>query len=325
MGLGVSDPKGCFGTTTNLHESFPGRVFETPVSENTLTGVCLGSAITGLRPILVHLRIDFTMYAMDQMINNMAKWRSMFGGQVNVPMVVRMVIGMGWGQGNQHSQNLQSFFAHVPGIKVIVPATAYDMKGMLISAMKDNNPVIILEHRWLQFTKSIVPEEMYEVPIGKCNVLTEGSDITIVSWGQVLIETLKANEFLKENGVSAEIIDLRSLTPLDMPAIKRSVQKTGKLLVVDSSWKTGGFAGEIIARVCEDPDIMLDTMTQRLCYPDFPVPSSPGHANHYYIRSTHIFDKVSNMLEKELDKSGVLAQEEGRLLDAPDQNFIGPF
>lgn len=325
IGLGTTDPKGCFDTTKGLASKHPSKVFDMPVSENAVTGVCIGAAITGLRPILIHLRIDFTMYAMDQMINNAAKWFSMYGGQSSVPMVIRAVVGMGWGQGNQHSQNLQSLFAHVPGIKVVVPFSPFDAKGMLIAAHRDKNPVLILEHRWLQNTRGPVPEEMFEVPIGQANILRPGSDITIVSWGQPLLECLKASIELEKNNIHPEIIDLRTLTPLDLETIIMSVKKTKKLLVVDSSWKTGGFAGEIIAAICENPSIQLETNPRRITLPDFSVPSSPGHANLYYFRASDILITISQMLGKVIDPTHLINDEQSRPLDAPDSSFIGPF
>lgn len=326
IGIGVPDPTGAFTTTHGLFEKYgKNRVFDMPVSENCGTGVCVGAAITGHRPILVHLRDDFSMYAMDQMVNNAAKWFSMYGGQKSVPMVIRMVIGMGWGQGNQHSQNLQNFFAHVPGLKVVVPSTAYDAKGLMISAIKDNNPVIFIEHRWVHYPTSVVPEEMYEIPIGKAHVVREGKDLTIVTWGQMVHEALKAHEILAKQGVNVEIVDLRSLSPLDEQAIKDSVAKTKKLIVADGAWKTGGFAAEIVALVCESPELKLDCPPKRVTFPDCAVPSSPGLANLYYPRAFDIFKTVDQMLGRGLSLKDIKAYHEGRILDAPDKNFTGPF
>ncbi|MBF0443791.1 MAG: alpha-ketoacid dehydrogenase subunit beta [Oligoflexales bacterium] len=326
IGIGVPDPTGGFTTTLGLQEKHgKNRVFDMPVSENCGTGVVIGAALMGYRPILVHLRNDFTLYAMDQMVNNAAKWYSMYGGQKSVPIVIRMIIGMGWGQGNQHSQNLQNVFAHIPGLKVVVPANAYDAKGMLIAAVRDNNPVIFLEHRWVHYTTSYVPQEIYEVPLGKANVLREGENLTIVTWGQMVLETLKANEFLAAQDVHAEIIDLRSLDPFDEVTVKKSVSKTGRLLVVDGSWRTCGFAGEIIARICEDEEIRLLSAPKRITYPDFAVPSSPGLANLYYPRSIDIFKMVGRILDLDLSCKEVEEYHKSRILDAPDANFRGPF
>ncbi len=167
MGLGVPDPKGIFGTTVGLQEKYgPNRVMDMPCSENAMTGVAIGSALVGMRPIMTHQRVDFFLLALDQLVNNACKWHFMFGGQLNVPLVIRLIIGRGWGQGPQHSQTLTSFFAHLPGLKVVAPSSPYDAKGLLISAVEDNNPVVYLEHRWLHNIYGEVPSEIYRVPLG---------------------------------------------------------------------------------------------------------------------------------------------------------------
>src|ERR1700722_19529669 len=180
MGLGVPDPKGVFGTTLNLREKYGDRVLDMPTAENGMTGVALGSALCGMRPIMVHQRLDFALLAVEQLVNQAAKWHYMFGGQKSAPIVIRLIVGRGWGQGPQHSQSLHSWFAHIPGLKVVAPATAYDAKGLLISSIEDNNPVMFIEHRWLHGITGNVPEGMYRVPIGKSRVVRTGKDITIV-------------------------------------------------------------------------------------------------------------------------------------------------
>ncbi len=278
-----------------------------------------------MKPILVHQRMDFSLYALDQVINNAAKWFSMYGGQKSVPLIIRMIIGRGWGQGNQHSQNLEVLYAHIPGLKVVVPATAYAAKGMLISAMKDPNPTIFIEHRWLHNTVSDVPEGMYEVPLSQARVAREGKDLTIVTWSYMVLETMKACEYLEQQGISVEVLDMQTLRPMDMPAIKKSVKKTGRLLVVNEAWKFGGLAGEVIASVSEDESLELKCRPQRLTNPDFPSPSTHALTKYYYNGPQEIVAAVSRMLKKDLDLSGVSEYQSKRVHDVPDQNFKGPF
>ena len=324
IGEGVPDPKVIFGTTKGLQEKYgPDRVMDMPVSENGMTGVVIGAAISGMRPILVHQRLDFSLYALDQVINNAAKWYSMFGGQTSCPLVIRMIIGRGWGQGNQHSQNLQSLYAHIPGLKVVMPANAYDAKGLLISAVRDPNPVIFLEHRWLHNTTSYVPEEMYEVAIGESQVVKAGTDVTIVCWSLMTVEVLKASEFLYRDGLNVEIVDLKSLSPLDYVTIQKSVAKTGRLIVVDGSWRHGGFAGEILARVAEDEELHLKAKPKRITFPDFPSPSTPGLCKYYYPTIEDIYTTAIKLVGRE--KGSAYPELKGYLsslvADVPDANF----
>ena len=324
IGEGVPDPKGIFGTTIGLQEKYgKERVLDMPLAENALTGMCIGAALTGLRPILTHQRIDFVLMSCDQIINNAAKWHYMFGGQSNVPLVIRMVIGRGWGQGAQHSQNLQALFAHIPGLKVVMPSNAYDAKGLLISAIRDNNPVIYIEHRWLHNTIDYVPEDMYVVPIGKSHLLKEGTDITIASTSFMTLEAVKVANYLKEEGVSVEIIDIRTLRPLDDEPILNSVKKTGRLLVLDTGYYSGGFAGEVISRISEKGFHFLKCSPQRITLPDIPTPSSPGLSKHYYPHYTEMIKKVLNMVGRE--DIPLQFDEESVPLDIPDKSFTGPF
>lgn len=210
IGEGITDPKGAFQTTINLHKEYPGRVFDMPISENGMTGVCIGSAISGMRPIMVHMRADFLLYAADQIINNAAKWWQMFGGQGGtVPLVIRAVIGRGWGQGVQHSQHLEDLFARIPGLKITCPSNAYDAKGLLIAAARDNNPVLMFEHRWIHDLKSEVPDEMYEVSLDEPKMVRFGKDINLAAWGYMVHECMKAAEFLSKQGIEACVVDSR--------------------------------------------------------------------------------------------------------------------
>src|ERR1700756_5037403 len=212
FGLDVDDPKAIQGTTRGLLEKYgPERVFGTPLSEDAMTGAAIGMALAGLRPIHVHIRMDFLMLCMNQLVNMAAKSHYMYGGTVKVPMVVRSMIGKSWGQGAQHSQGLHALFMHIPGLKVVAPSNAYDAKGCLIHAIRDDNPVIFVEHRLLYFTDAFVPEEPFEVPFGKARVCTRGDDITVVGISNMLVECLRAHELLVDAGIHAEVIDPISL------------------------------------------------------------------------------------------------------------------
>lgn len=330
IGEGVPDPKGIFGTTLGLREKFGSkRVFDMPISENALTGICIGAALKGLRPILTHQRLDFSLLSLDQIINNAAKWHYMFGGQNTVPLVIRMVIGMGWGQGPQHSQSLQSLFAQIPGLKVVMPTTAYDAKGLLLASIKDNNPVIFLEHRWIHGLTGHVPEEMYTVPIGKAKVVKEGTDITLVSHSYMTIETLRAASILSTHGVNAEVIDLRTIRPLDEETIIDSVKKTGRLIVIDNASQTGSIAENIAGRVSMKIYGQLLSAPAIITCPDYPAPTSPALSKNYYPTYKIIAEKSFWLLKKDssiLQKSLEEETEENKLPhDIPDSSFTGPF
>jgi len=255
MGQGVDDFRGIYGTTKGLVDKFgPARVFDTPLSEEAVTGIGVGAALAGLRPIQTHIRMDFMLLAMNQIVNIAAKSSSMYGGQVHVPIVIRAVIGRSWGQGAQHSQGLHSLFMHVPGLRVVAPTIPYDAKGLLIQSIRDDNPVIFVEHRMLHSQKGHVPAESYTIPFGKARVLAQGKDVTLVGISHMALECQRAGVCLGEVGVEAEVIDPVSLSPLDMETITASVRKTGRLVVVDSAWTCCGASAEIITRVGEELD-----------------------------------------------------------------------
>lgn len=239
IGEGVPDPKAIFNTTAQLRDKHGSqRVFDMPLSENGVTGVCIGAALSGLRPVMVHQRIDFALLAMDQLVNNAAKWHYMFDGKASVPMVVRVIVGRGWGQGPQHSQSLQAMFAHVPGLKVVMPTTAHDAKGLLISAIEDNNPVVFIEHRWLHHITDVVPEEYFRVPIGRAQLLHEGDAVTVAAFSYMAVEALIAAKALKSiMGIAVDVLDMRTVRPLDVESVLTSVRKTGRLLVADTDFE----------------------------------------------------------------------------------------
>lgn len=324
MGLGVPDPKGIFGTTAGLQSRFGvERVFDMPTSENGMTGVAIGSAIAGLRPILTHQRVDFALLSMEQLVNQAAKWHYMFNGTMSVPLVVRMIIGRGWGQGPQHSQSLHAWFAHVPGLKVVMPTTPRDAKGLLIASVEDNNPVMFLEHRWLHNITGEVPEGHYVVEIGSAHKAKEGRDVTIVASGYMTLEALRAAEILAAEGIDAELIDLRTISPLDSALIIDSVKKTGRLVVMDQANLSFGIGAEIIARVAETREVQLHSPPLRISLPDIPTPTSHGLAADYYPRASTLTNGVLNMFGRR--PTTTTMDSPSQPLDVPDKSFTGPF
>ena len=324
-GLGVTDPKEIFGTTSNLEQRFgSSRVFDMPTSENAMTGVAVGAALDGIKSVMTHQRIDFFLLAMDQLVNGAAKWHYMFGGQKSIPITIRLIIGRGWGQGPTHSQNLQAWFAHIPGLKVVMPTTPEDAKGLLLSSIFDPNPVIFLEHRWLHNTVGKVTEGDFRIDIGKARIARKGSDITIVSMSYMTVEALHAAEYLESKGISCEIVDLRTIKPLDWVSVFESVTKTGRLLALDSGFTTGSVAGEIVARVSMEMFNELNCAPARLAMPDIPEPTSPALTKGFYVRAADISIKVLNMMDK--DTSAVIANlPEPIPHDIPGEWFKGPF
>ena len=252
IGQGVTSPWYAGTTTVGLIDQFgPERIIDTPVSENGVTGVAVGSALAGMHPILMHPRMDFMYYAMDQIANHAANWYYMFGAQLSVPITIWGIINRGGEQAAQHSQALQSMFTHIPGLKVVMPSTPYDAKGLLITSVEDGNPVVYIDDRWLYKLVGEVPEEIYSVPIGKGIVRRKGKDVTIAAISYLVHEAMKAAENLNEEGTDVEIVDLLSLKPLDKSLLLESVKKTGRLVIVDGGWKTCGMAAEISAMVTE--------------------------------------------------------------------------
>ncbi len=323
MGLGVPDPKGIFGYTLGLQERFgEKRVFDIPLSENAITGVALGSAITGMRPILTHQRVDFALVSIEQIVNQAAKWHYMFGGKMQAPIVIRMIVGRGWGQGPQHSQSLHAWFAHIPGLRVIMPCTARDAKGMLIAAVEDNNPVICLEHRWLYGLKDEVPEEDYRVSLEQSRVMQPGRDITLIGVSYMTLECLRAAELLKKHGVSAEVIDLRVIRPIDKKTLLKSVEKTRRVLIVDHGHVFAGISAEISAMLTESLFKNLISPPVRLGLPDYPTPTSPSLADHYYPQSHQIGNRALELCGRKPEMTPGIQK---RRLDQPDSSFEGPF
>lgn len=297
MGEGVDDAGGIFGSTLGLCDRFgKARVMDLPIAENGMTGVAVGAAVAGLRPIFVHMRMDFLPMCMDQIINHAAKWHYMTGGAVHVPLVVRALIGRGWGSAGQHSQSLYGLLQMVPGIKIIAPATPYDAKGMLVQAVADGNPVLCVEHRWIYEARGPVPEEIFTVPLGKGMVRKKGDDVTVVAVSQMLYEAVKAARILEREGISVEVIDPRTLVPLDMDLIEQSVRRTGRLVVAEPACSKGGIAAELVCRLVERDPHILKTPVRRIGFADTPTPSSPALEDVYYPGYDQIAEGIKEMM-----------------------------
>lgn len=300
IGLGVSYKNGADGTMGNLKELFPNRVFDTPVSEATTTGAAIGSALTGMRPIIHHGRVEFALFAADQIITQASKWNYMFGGDYKVPIVFRIAIGRQWGNGPQHTQALYSLFGNVIGLKVVIPSSPKMAKGLLISAMLDDNPVIFLEPRWLYQIKEDVDESYFSIPLNESRIVKFGTDITIVSYGDGLIDSLKASVLLEEFGISAEVIDLVSINPIDYNQILQSVKKTGRLITVDTTNYSFNVGSEVIAKVCMSNLDYLKSNPISLSTPDVPCPTATSLTSIYYPTKITIANRILEEFGREL-------------------------
>ena len=293
IGQGVKSPWYVGNTANGLVEKFgEERVIDTPISENAMTGAGVGAAIAGMRPVVVHPRMDFMMYAMDPIINQAANWYYMNGGKASVPMVIWGIINRGGEQAAQHSQSIHAVFSHIPGLKVVMPSTPYDAKGLMIAAIKDPNPVIFIDDRWLYEYEDAVPEEIYEVEIGKGVIRKEGADITMVAASFMAHESMRAAEELTKEKIDVEFIDLRTVKPIDQAIILESVKKTGRLVIVDGGWKTCGLAAEISAMVSENGFKYLKAPVRRVTLPDCPAPASPVLEQLYYPTAKDIVQAV---------------------------------
>lgn len=292
--IGEGVPDGIFGSTTGLKEKYPQRVFDSPISEAGVTGALIGASLSGLRPIQVHQRCDFLTLSVDQLVNNASKIWSMFGKPC--PIVLRAIVGRAWGNGPTHTQNFAAMFASIPGLKVVVPTSAHDVKGLLIAAVRDPNPVIFIEHRWLYNIEDNVPSEIYEVPLDKSKLLRTGEDITVVSMSYSTIEALKAHELLKSFHIQSEVIDLISCSPIDIETIGASVRKTGRLIVVDTGHTIGSIGSEIIRQVAERYFHCLRTAPIVIGLPDYPCPTSHFLTENYYYDDVDIANACLNLV-----------------------------
>jgi pyruvate dehydrogenase E1 component beta subunit len=295
LGQGVDYDRGLLGTTRGLVQRFgPSRVFDTPLAEDGMTGISIGAAMSGLRPIHTHVRMDFLTLCMNQLVNIAAKAHYMFGGSVKVPLVIRTLIGDGWGA--QHSQGLHSQFANIPGLKIVAPSTPHDAKGCLAEAVRDDNPVIFIEHFKLYAEQGNVPAQPYTIPFGKSVIRRKGKDITLVGISYANVECLKAAAYLETAGISAEVIDPVSLAPLDMKTILASVEKTGRLLVVDTAWTGCGLSAEIVAVTAEHFGDRRKLALQRLGFAPVPSPNAPALEKHFYPDAEKIAQTAAKMV-----------------------------
>ena len=328
---GVSDPSSMWGTLKGIGNKFgEDRVIEMPIAENGAVGIAIGAAIAGQRPIISFHRVEFALLAFEQIVNNAAKSSYISNGQHKVPLVIRMVIGRGWGQGPEHSQSLEPLFAYFPGLKVVMPAFAADAKGMLIAAIEDDNPVIFIEHRFLHYSTGHVPEGYYKNALDGPRIVREGKDVTIVATSHGVLEATRAADVLHKIGCSAEVIDMRVLRPLNVAPIVASVSKTGRLITVDTGFVRFGVGAEIIASVMTEVFDALKAAPVRLGLPDHPTPSSRGLIPGFYPDSQRIVREAGKILAldqvkvdsalKELD-----IQRKDLQIDQPDPFFKGPF
>lgn len=300
VGQGVNSPWYVGNTTVGLIYKFgKQRVIDTPVCEDSVTGMAVGAAIAGMRPIVVHPRVDFALLAFEQIVGQASNWYYMSGGRVSVPLTVRLIVNRGGEQAAQHSQSLQAMFAHVPGLKVVMPSTPYDAKGLLSSSVHDGNPVVFIEDRWLYSESGEVPEELYEVPIGRSEIRRIGSDVTIVASSYSTVQATKAAEDLAKSGVEAEVIDLRTVKPVDSLPILSSVRKTGRLVVVDGGWAACGVSAEVAALVAESDAVRcLKAPVIRLSLPAAPAPMSSSLEAAYYHTVEQIRDTVWHLVRQ---------------------------
>jgi pyruvate/2-oxoglutarate/acetoin dehydrogenase E1 component len=292
IGLGVSYPNGADGTMGNLHLEFPGRIIDTPVSEAAVTGVAIGSAIMGRRPIVHHGRVEFALFAADQIITQASKWNYMFGGDYNVPITIRIAVGRQWGNGPQHTQALYSLFGNITGLKVVIPSSPASAKKLLIGACLDPNPVIFLEPRWLYQLQGNVPQDFTPMPLDKARILKTGQDVTLVSYGDGLLPTFQAATDLGKFGISAEVIDLVSINPIDHSTISKSLTKTNKLLTIDTTNDAFSIGSEIIAKQLQNLQTDRSIFARSIATPNVPCPTATSLTEEYYPTRSRILNEV---------------------------------
>lgn len=299
MGVGIIDPKAVFGSVKGIREEFgEDRFVEGPLAEQMLTGMAFGASLMGLRPVLIHHRVDFLPLTADQIVSHFAKWKFMFGGQQKVPTVIRGIVGRGWGNGPQHTQSLIGLFAGVPGLKIAVPSNPADAKGLMTSAILDDEPVIFIDFRWLHNEEAEVPSGLYKVPLGKANILTSGKDCTVVALGPMVEEALKVARLFAKSGIHLEVIDLRTARPIDFPTVAESVRKTGRLVIADPDWPHAGVSATLISQISQTCFESLKTAPVSINWPNHPVPASYGIEPTYYPSANEIAQGVARALNE---------------------------
>ncbi len=324
FGLGINDPKGIFGTTLNLKKKFgSNRVFDMPISENAITGIALGLSLNNYIPIVTHQRLDFFLLAMDQLVNNLAKWKYMFSSKKKTTVIIRLIVGRGWGQGPTHSQSLQSWFVHIPGIKVLAPAFASDYKNLLNQSIKQPGPTIVIEHRWLHELDSKINKKRKKTNIA--NILSKGKSITIITYSYSTIEILQLKEILNKSGVYFDHIDLCSLKPLNYDLIFKSVKKTGKLIILDNlSHNICSIGKDIISNLIEKDQNIFKISPKLLTLPDYPSPTSHYLTKNFYVNKETILRNISEMTKIKIkDKNKINIKK--LMHDVPNLSFNGPF
>lgn len=325
MGLGVNDPKGVFGTTIDLYKEFGRhRIVETPTSENAMLGVSIGLALAGHKVISIHQRLDFFLLAMDQLVNGASKWNFMFGNQTPIPITIRLILGRGWGQGPTHSQNLHALFAHLPGVKVVMPSKANEAGPLLKSAINDPNPVIFLEDRWLHSQEIDETKPINEISLSSHLIVKEGKDCTIVSSGFMTIESLRAASILEKIGIFVEVIDLRTLKPLDTEFLCRSVSKTKRVIIVDSGPSFANYGKELSYLFTKELFNKLIAPPTVVCSRDAHEPTSHGVIREFKVSALDIAKEITRSM-------GITIPNEVSILffdespDVPNSDFKGPF
>ncbi len=331
MAEGIADPFAVYGTTADIGKHIDSkRIIEMPVSESGLCGVAVGAALMGKRPVISFHRVEFALLAMEQIINNAAKAHYISNGRHKVPLCIRMIVGRGWGQGPSHGQSMEAVFSHFPGLKVVMPTYPRDAKGLMIAAVEDNNPVLMIEHRWCHYVMGEVPEGYYTEPMDGPRAVHQGKDITIVATSYMTLEAVRAAEALEKLGYSATVFDLRVLRPLMLDKIFESVRQTGRLLTIDTGFRKFGIGAEVVSEVVANCFSALKTAPLRMGLPDHPTPSSRGFVPGYYPDSMSMLRNLGRMLGIAKAKiqgavAELIAQRKGLPIDVPDPFFKGPF